>query len=97
MPPTTPYNTYQSPLSERYASKEMCAVFSDQYKFSTWRRLWIALAEAQRELGLQTITNDQIEEMRHFQDTINFDAARIYEKKLRHDVMSHIQIRFSSW
>ncbi|GJQ23010.1 adenylosuccinate lyase [Candidatus Brocadia sapporoensis] len=84
------YNTYQSPLSERYASKEMCSVFSDQYKFSTWRRLWIALAEAQRELGLRTITHDQIEEMRQFQDTINFDVARAYEKKLRHDVMSHI-------
>lgn len=90
MPFTAPYNTYQSPLSERYASKEMGALFSDQYKFSTWRRLWIALAEAQRELGLQTITREQIEEMRHFQDTINFDAARAYEKKLRHDVMSHI-------
>lgn len=84
------YNTYQSPLSERYASKEMCSVFSDQHKFSTWRRLWIALAEAQRELGLRTITHDQIEEMRQFQDTINFDVARAYEKKLRHDVMSHI-------
>ncbi|KKO21012.1 MAG: adenylosuccinate lyase [Candidatus Brocadia sp.] len=90
MPSTTPYTTYQSPLSERYASKEMCSLFSDQYKFSTWRRLWIALAEAQQELGLQAITQEQIGEMRHFQDSINFDAARAYEKKLRHDVMSHI-------
>ncbi len=90
MPPTNQYNTYQSPLSERYASKEMCALFSDQYKFSTWRRLWIALAEAQKELGLEAITSDQIDEMRRFQDTINFEVARQYERKLRHDVMSHI-------
>ncbi|HHT9130039.1 MAG TPA: adenylosuccinate lyase [Candidatus Brocadiaceae bacterium] len=87
---TNRYNQYQSPLSERYASKEMCYIFSDQYKFSTWRRLWIALAEAQQELGLRAITSDQIDEMKQFQDTINFDVAREYEKKLRHDVMSHI-------
>lgn len=90
MPSTNQYNTYQSPLSERYASKEMGTLFSDQYKFSTWRRLWIALAEAEQELGLHTITNDQIDEMRRFQDTVNFDVARAYEKKLRHDVMSQI-------
>ncbi|NUO09301.1 MAG: adenylosuccinate lyase [Candidatus Brocadia sp.] len=90
MPSNNQYNKYQSPLSERYASKEMCSVFSDQYKFSTWRRLWIALAEAQQELGLGAITSDQIDEMRRFQDTINFDVATAYEKKLRHDVMSHI-------
>lgn len=90
MPSNNQYNKYQSPLSERYASKEMCSVFSDQYKFSTWRRLWIALAEAQQELGLGAITSDQIDEMRRFQDTINFDVAREYERKLRHDVMSHI-------
>lgn len=87
---TDRYTRYQSPLSERYASKEMCYIFSDQYKFSTWRKLWIALAEAQKELGLKTITSEQIDEMRCFQDTVNFDVAREYEKKLRHDVMSHI-------
>lgn len=90
MPSNNQYNKYQSPLSERYASKEMCYIFSDQFKFSTWRKLWIALAEAQQELGLRTITSDQIDEMRRFQDTINFDVAKEYEKKLRHDVMSHI-------
>ena len=90
MPSTNRYNKYQSPLSERYASKEMCYIFSDQYKFSTWRRLWIALAEAQQELGLEAVTSDQIDEMRRFQDTINFDVAKEYERKLRHDVMSHI-------
>lgn len=84
------HSQYQSPFSERYASKEMCFIFSDQYKFTTWRRLWIALAEAQRELGLQAVTGEQIEEMRRFQDTVNFDVAREYEKKFRHDVMSHI-------
>ncbi|UJS16819.1 MAG: adenylosuccinate lyase [Candidatus Jettenia sp.] len=90
MPLTNRRNQYQSPFSERYASTEMCYIFSDQYKFSTWRKLWIALAEAQQELGLPSITSDQIDEMRRFQDTINFDVAREYEKKLRHDVMSHI-------
>lgn len=90
MPSINHYNKYQSPLSERYASKEMCFIFSDQHKFSTWRKLWIALAEAQQELGLRTITSDQIDEMRRFQDTINFDTAKVYERKLRHDVMSHI-------
>lgn len=84
------YKQYQSPLSERYASKEMCYIFSDHYKFSTWRKLWIALAEAQHELGLQTVTEAQIGEMKRFQDTINFETAREYEKTLRHDVMSHI-------
>jgi adenylosuccinate lyase len=81
---------YQSPFSERYASKEMCYMFSDHYKFGMWRKLWIALAEAQKELGLQTITEEQINEMRQYQDKINFDVARKYEKKLRHDVMAHI-------
>ncbi len=90
MSTTDHHNRYQSPFSERYASKEMCYVFSDQYKFSAWRRLWIALAEAQQELGLLTISNEQIEELRRFQDTINFDTARAYEKKFRHDVMSHV-------
>src|SRR3989304_1054608 len=84
---TDRHTRYQSPLSERYASKEMCYLFSDQYKFSTWRKLWIALAEAQKELGLKTISGDQIDEMRCFQDTINFDVAREYEKKLRHEGM----------
>ena len=65
---TNRYEKYQSPLTERYASKEMCHIFSDQYKFSTWRKLWIALAEAEKELGLRAITNDQIDEMRRFQD-----------------------------
>lgn len=68
----------------------MCSIFSDQFKYNTWRKLWVALAEAQQELGLQAITCDQIEEMRRFQNTINFDVAKEYEKKFRHDVMAHI-------
>jgi len=84
------YNQFHSPLTERYASNEMCSLFSDQYKFSTWRKLWVALAEAQFELGLQFVTAEQVNEMKQFQDTINFHTAKEYEKKLRHDVMSHI-------
>ncbi len=80
---------YQSPLSERYASKEMQYIFSPDMKFRTWRRLWIALAEAEQELGL-SITDEQIEEMRAHRDDINYDEAREREKVVRHDVMSHV-------
>jgi adenylosuccinate lyase len=80
---------YISPLSERYASKEMQHVFSEDMKFSTWRRLWIALAETEQELGLK-ITDEQLEEMRSHVDDINYEDAREREKKVRHDVMSHV-------
>ena len=80
---------YTSPLSGRYASAEMQYLFSEQKKFSTWRRLWVALAEAEQELGL-SITDEQIEEMRAHIDDINFDVAREQERKVRHDVMSHV-------
>lgn len=80
---------YQSPLSERYASKEMQYIFSPDKKFKTWRRLWIALAEAERELGLP-ISEEQIEELKAFQDEINYDVAKQREKEVRHDVMSHV-------
>ena len=82
-------NTYESPLSSRYASKEMLELFSPDKKFRTWRRLWIALAEAEKELGLN-ITNEQIEQMRAYKDEINYDIAEQKEKELRHDVMAHI-------
>ncbi|MCD7884725.1 MAG: adenylosuccinate lyase [Lachnospiraceae bacterium] len=82
-------NIYQSPLSERYASREMQYIFSQDKKFSTWRRLWIALAETEQELGLN-ITDEQIEEMKAHQDDINYDVAREREKVVRHDVMSHV-------
>ncbi len=80
---------YQSPLSERYASKEMQYIFSPDKKFKTWRKLWIALAEAERELGLP-ISEEQIEELKAFQDEINYEVAKQREKEVRHDVMSHV-------
>ena len=80
---------YESPLTSRYASKEMQALFSPDKKFRTWRRLWIALAETEKELGLD-ITQDQIDELKKFQDDINYDVARAREKEVRHDVMSHV-------
>lgn len=80
---------YISPLSERYASKEMQYIFSPDMKFSTWRKLWIALAETEKELGL-SITEEQIQELKAHQDTINYDVAKKREKEVRHDVMSHV-------
>jgi adenylosuccinate lyase len=83
------YDKYQSPLSERYASKEMQYIFSPDMKFKTWRKLWIALAEAEKELGLN-ITEEQIEELKAHQDDINYDVAKEREALVRHDVMSHV-------
>ncbi len=80
---------YQSPLSERYASKEMQYIFSPDKKFCTWRRLWIALAETEKELGLN-ISDEQIEELKAHADDINYDVAKEREKQVRHDVMSHV-------
>lgn len=80
---------YVSPLSERYASKEMQYIFSPDMKFRTWRKLWIALAETEKELGLD-ITQEQIDELKAFQDDINYDVAKEREKIVRHDVMSHV-------
>ena len=80
---------YQSPLSERYASKEMQYIFSPDMKFRTWRRLWIALAETEKELGLN-ITQEQIDELKAHAEDINYDVAKEREKQVRHDVMSHV-------
>ena len=80
---------YQSPLCERYASKEMQNIFSNDRKFSTWRKLWIALAESEQELGLP-ISDEQIEEMKAQIDNIDYEKARQYESELRHDVMAHV-------
>ena len=82
-------NTYESPLNSRYASKEMQYIFSPDKKFSTWRKLWIALAESEKELGLD-ITDEQIAEMKEHIYDINYDVAREREKEVRHDVMSHV-------
>ena len=80
---------YVSPLSERYASREMQYIFSPDKKFRTWRKLWIALAETEKELGLP-ITQEQIDELKSHQDDINYDVAKAREKEVRHDVMSHV-------
>src|SRR5262245_54370424 len=83
------YDRYENPLTGRYASLEMSALWSEQRKFSTWRRLWVVLAQAERELGLP-ITEEQIAQLAAHTDDIDFAAAAAYEKKLRHDVMAHV-------
>lgn len=80
---------YESPFSTRYASKEMQFLFSAEFKFKTWRRLWIALAKAEKELGLD-ITDEQIAELEAHKDDINYEVAEAREKEVRHDVMSHV-------
>jgi len=82
-------STYESPFNSRYASKEMQEIFSADKKFRTWRRLWIALAEAEKELGLD-ITDEQIEELKKYKDDINYEAAEKKEREVRHDVMAHV-------
>ncbi|MBP2071670.1 adenylosuccinate lyase [Thermoanaerobacterium butyriciformans] len=83
-------NIYENPLITRYASKEMAQIFSDDEKFKTWRKLWIALAKSEKELGLN-ITDEQIEEMEMHVEDINYEDAKRFEKELRHDVMAHIR------
>jgi len=82
-------NVYLNPLVERYASKDMLYIFSPDFKFSTWRKMWIALAEAEKDLGLE-ISQEQIDEMKKYQEDINYDVARKREKEVRHDVMAHV-------
>lgn len=82
-------DVYSSPLSERYASKDMQYIFSQDFKFRTWRKLWIALAETEKELGLN-ITDEQIAELKEHAEDINYDVAKAREKEVRHDVMSHV-------
>ncbi|WP_097025478.1 adenylosuccinate lyase [Clostridium peptidivorans] len=82
-------NTYNTPLNSRYSSKEMSYLFSDEMKFKTWRKLWVALAESEKELGLN-ITDEQIEELKKNSENINYEVAEKREKEVRHDVMSHV-------
>ncbi|MBU5454101.1 adenylosuccinate lyase [Caproiciproducens sp. MSJ-32] len=82
-------NTYSTPLNSRYASKEMSYIFSDEMKFKTWRRLWVALAEGEKELGIN-ITDEQIRELKDNVENINYEVAIQREKETRHDVMSHV-------
>lgn len=83
-------NSYVNPLCTRYASDEMKFIFSDDNKFSTWRRLWVALAESEMELGIENISQEQIDEMKAHITDIDYDKAKEYETKLRHDVMAHV-------
>ena len=83
------HDRYESPLSSRYASDEMQYIFSPDKKFSTWRRLWVALARAEMELGLP-VTQEQVDELEAHLTDIDYDKAAAYEKKLRHDVMAHV-------
>ena len=82
-------NVYQNPLITRYASREMATLWGDDRRFRIWRALWVALAETEQALGL-AITNEQISQLQQFQDVLNLDVARAYERKLRHDVMAHV-------
>ncbi|MFA6939598.1 MAG: adenylosuccinate lyase [Clostridiaceae bacterium] len=82
-------NTYDTPFTKRYSSKEMSYLFSEDKKFKTWRKLWVALAECEMNLGLN-ITEDQVNELKANQDNINYEAAEKKEKEIRHDVMSHV-------
>ena len=82
-------NSYNTPLNSRYASKEMSYLFSDEMKFKTWRKLWVALAEGEKLLGIN-ITDAQIEELKSYVDNVNYEVAEKKEKEIRHDVMSHV-------
>jgi adenylosuccinate lyase len=82
-------SAYVSPLSKRYASREMQEIFSDDLKFTTWRRLWVALAEAEQQLGIN-ITDEQIDELRANIDNIDYEMAQQKELQVRHDVMAHV-------
>ena len=86
----TDRSRYSSPFAGRWASEEMIALFSEDEKFRTWRKLWIALAESERTLGL-LITEEQIDELKAHADDINYDDAVRFEKEIRHDVMAHIK------
>jgi adenylosuccinate lyase len=88
--PDKNYLIYSNPLTERYASEEMSYLFSPDKKFRTWRRLWIALAEAERELGLAGITAEQIDDLKKYADDINYAEAEAREREVRHDVMAHV-------
>jgi len=89
-------DSYESPLNSRYASDEMRLLFSPDTKFKTWRKLWIALAEAEMEMGLP-ITSEQISELKEYQNDINYEDAERIEKETRHDVMAHVRAYGIQW
>ena len=82
-------DTYETPLNSRYASKEMQKIFSPDRKFTTWRKLWVALAESEMEMGLP-VTQKQVDQLREHIEDVDYDLARQYEQKTRHDVMAHV-------
>src|SRR5258706_9624310 len=84
------HDTYESPLVSRNASPEMLRLFSPQHKFGLWRRLWLELARAERELGVTRITEEAIKQLAAHLDDIDFEKAAAWEKRLRHDVMAHV-------
>jgi len=86
---------YSNPLAERYSSKEMLHVFSPEFKFRTWRQLWINLAEAEKELGLDFITDEQIEELKKYKDDVDFEVAAEFEKKLIIQELSPLNLLFT--
>lgn len=88
----TDHDRYSSPLSERYASGAMVELWSPQRRHVTWRRLWLALAEAERELGIESVTAEALQQMRAALDDIDFEAAATYERRFRHDVMAHVRV-----
>src|SRR5688572_14534028 len=90
MPPPSAHDTYESPLATRNASPEMLRLFSAQHKFGLWRRLWLELARAEKELGVERIGDDALREMEARLDDIDFAKAAEWEKRLRHDVMAHV-------
>src|SRR3982751_1987327 len=90
MAPPSSHTTYESPLASRNARPEMLRLFSPQHKFGLWRRLWLELARAERELGLARVTEDALRQMEAKLDEIDFDLAASWEKRLRHDVMAHV-------
>ena len=86
----TDYSIYHNPLTTRYASKEMQQAFSDEKRFKLWRKLWVALAESQMELGLN-VTQEQVDELKEYAENIDYELAAKFEKEVRHDVMAHVQ------
>ena len=84
------YSIYTNPLTTRYASKDMQRAFSDEKRFKLWRKLWVALAESQMELGL-TVTQEQVDELKKYAEEIDYELAAKFEREVRHDVMAHVK------
>ena len=88
------HDTYETPLNSRYASREMQKIFSPDRKFTTWRKLWVALAESEMEMGLP-VTQKQVDELKAHVEDIDYEAARRHEERTRHDVMAHVPVSYT--